>query len=339
MPPSDEMSAPDSSQSRLKALRSTGLPDTPPDEGLDRLTRLTAKALRVPTALITLVSGTDADRLAFKSAFGLTEPWGSRREAPSSHSFCPSVVESGAPFVVDDARAHPTLQASPAIEALGVVAYAGVPLVDREGSIFGVLCAIDAAPRAWTDGDIDVLRDLAVLVMRELERRALEREVVALALVDDLTGLHNRRGLLVLGEQLLRVAVRTKRPAALLYVDVRGTKRINDDHGHGEGDRALRDTATILRGTCRDSDVVCRIDGDEFVVLAAAADAEGAFVLGRRLRAALATHNTSNERPYKLAFNVGTTLFDPDAPRPLADLVEHAALVMDEQRRGGQPPR
>ena len=85
---------------RLAALRRTGLLDTPPEEAFDRLARLVCRLLGVPAALVSLV---EADRQFFKSAFGLPEPWATRRETPLSHSFCQHVVATSAPLVLDDA--------------------------------------------------------------------------------------------------------------------------------------------------------------------------------------------------------------------------------------------
>jgi GAF domain-containing protein len=177
----DAVAAPDARRladpQRLAALHRLDLLDTPPDEAFDRLARLAAAALDVPIALVSLV---DADRQFFKSQVGLREPWASRRETPLSHSFCKYAVAAGAPLVIDDARAHPLVRGSPAIEALGVVAYAGIPLVTPEGHALGTLCAIDTAPRAWTVAQVATLGDLAACAMTEIELRRVVREHRAL---------------------------------------------------------------------------------------------------------------------------------------------------------------
>src|SRR5205085_5407585 len=103
------------------------------------------------------------------------------------------------------------------------------------------------------------------------ERRRVEEELWELALVDDLTGLHNRRAFILLGEQAIKEAGRAGRPVIGLFVDVDGLKLINDTHGHAAGDHALRLVADALRATCRDSDIVGRLGGDEFAILLAEA--------------------------------------------------------------------
>ena len=163
-------------EARLAALWRTGLLDTPPEEVFDRLTRLTRRMLNAPVALVSLV---DADRQFFKSALGLPEPWATLRETPLSHSFCQHAVARREPLVVDDAREDDVLRDNLAIRDMGVIAYAGIPLIDGEGNALGTLCVIDSQPRHWTTHQIQLLSDLAASVVTEitLARRARETPV------------------------------------------------------------------------------------------------------------------------------------------------------------------
>lgn len=131
---------------RLRALADTGL-DAVPDEAFDRFARLVSDLLDVPVALVSLVS---TDRQFFPGAVGLPDPWSERRQTPLSHSFCQHVVGIEAPMVLPDARLYPRVRDNLAIDDLGVVAYAGMPLTDLSGRVLGSLCAIDNKPRAWT---------------------------------------------------------------------------------------------------------------------------------------------------------------------------------------------
>ena len=133
------------------APRPAGLLDSPAEEGFDRLTRMAARLLGAPIALITVIGD---DRQFFKSATGLPEPWASRRAAPLSHSFCRHVVTSGEPLVVEDARRHPLLRANPAVRDFGWIAYAGVPLLTGAGEVIGALSVIDTMPRLWSERDV-----------------------------------------------------------------------------------------------------------------------------------------------------------------------------------------
>ncbi|MGV9211662.1 SpoIIE family protein phosphatase [Micromonospora sp. RB23] len=152
---------------RLRALADTGL-DAAPDEAFDRFARLVSDLLEVPVALVSLVS---ADRQFFPGAVGLPEPWSQRRQTPLSHSFCQHVVDTEVPMVLPDARLYPRVRDNLAIDDLGVVAYAGMPLTDLSGRVLGSLCAIDNKPRAWTAGQLRTLSDLAAACSSELRLR------------------------------------------------------------------------------------------------------------------------------------------------------------------------
>lgn len=156
---------------RVGALEATGLLDTEVDPAFDRIARLAAQVLNAPVALVSLV---DADRQFFKSCLGLPEPWASRRGTPLSHSFCQHAVASREPLIVDDAREHAVLGDNLAIRDMGVVAYAGIPLIDSDGNALGTLCVIDSQPRHWTSHQVQLLSDLAASVVTEitLARRA-----------------------------------------------------------------------------------------------------------------------------------------------------------------------
>jgi GAF domain-containing protein len=130
----------------------------------DRFAELVAERLDTPIGLVSMV---DAQGQAFPGAFGLTEPWLSERWTPLSHSFCQHVTTSAEPLVVSNAHDDELVRDNLAVMDLGVVAYAGVPVHDGS-AVVGALCAIDHRPRAWTAGQIEVLRKLAAEVEQEL---------------------------------------------------------------------------------------------------------------------------------------------------------------------------
>ncbi len=160
--------------SRLAALRRLALLDTPAEESFDRLTRLAARVLGAPVALVSLV---DEDRQFFKSCVGLPEPAATERGTPLSHSFCQHVVSGREPLLVEDARTHPLVMDNLAVSELGVAAYLGMPLITSDGYELGTLCVIDTSPRSWSPADVEVLRDLAASVLTEIELRAAMREM------------------------------------------------------------------------------------------------------------------------------------------------------------------
>jgi GAF domain-containing protein len=150
---------------RLDALRATGLLDSDVTPSFDRLARLAAHVLNAPVALVSLV---DSDRQFFKSCLGLPEPWASERGSPLTHSFCQHAVASREALIVSDAREHPVLRENLAIRDIGVIAYAGIPLIDDAGNALGTLCVIDSQPRHWTSHQIELLSDIAASVVTEI---------------------------------------------------------------------------------------------------------------------------------------------------------------------------
>ncbi|MER5949624.1 SpoIIE family protein phosphatase [Streptomyces sp. NPDC001904] len=157
---------------RVAAVHETGLSATA-DAGMDRFARLVAELLNVPVALVSMV--TDEGQF-FPGMIGLAEPWATARRTPLSHSLCRHVVADAAPFVVDDTRADPRTQDSPAIEDLGVDGYAGMPLTTADGQVLGALCAIDNRPRRWTERELRALEDLAAACSAELRLRVASRQ-------------------------------------------------------------------------------------------------------------------------------------------------------------------
>ena len=157
---------------RLNVLKQSGLLDSPPEAAFDRLTRIAAYSLNVPIALVSLVDDT---RQFFKSQIGLPDPVASIRQTPLTHSFCQHVVITEKKLVITDARRDPLVQNNQAISDLGVIAYAGFPLITHDGEVIGSFCAIDNKPREWSAEDLKLLEDLAAVVMSEISlKRAKE---------------------------------------------------------------------------------------------------------------------------------------------------------------------
>jgi two-component system, cell cycle response regulator len=173
-------------------------------------------------------------------------------------------------------------------------------------------------------------------VLYAIERQGVVLELRQKALTDSLTGLHNRHGFLTLARHQLKVALRTRTPAKLIYVDLDGLKQINDGFGHKAGDEALRQLAVVLRQTCRESDLVARLGGDEFAILTVSSRAEGEEPLSGRLNLALRSHNVGLGQPWQLSISIGLSYFDPTNPMPLDHLLMEAdhAMYGAKQRRG-----
>lgn len=162
-----------------------------------------------------------------------------------------------------------------------------------------------------------------------------ECPIVHLVLVDELTGLYNRRGFLTLGQQQLRMADRTRRRIFLLFVDFDDLKWINDTLGHHEGDLALIEAANVLKETFRESDIIARIAGDEFTVLGVETNGLPAETLVTRLQGNLEVRNARGDLRYTLALSVGIARYDPETPCSIEELLARADKLMYEQKKTG----
>lgn len=168
-------------------------------------------------------------------------------------------------------------------------------------------------------------------------RKAAEDELKTLVMKDELTDLPNRRAFITLSEQALKLARRLERDVLMIFIDVDHLKRINDTHGHLAGDRALIDTARVLRESCREADIIARLGGDEFVALMTVDSDQSAEIVCERIRARVETHNRENERDYELSLSVGAKLSKAEGTM-LADLLAQADTALYEQKRGrGRP--
>jgi two-component system cell cycle response regulator len=178
-------------------------------------------------------------------------------------------------------------------------------------------------------------RDLQVAIEMALYRHRAQMTLRRLAIVDELTGLYNRRGFLNLAKQHLKLARRAGQGFWIVLCDVDGLKYINDTFGHNEGDRALVATADILKKTFRESDILARLGGDEFTVLAIHAADDSARSMMARLQGHLEHLNGQNGARYALALSVGLARFDPTAPTSLEDVMSKAdeALYEDKHRK------
>jgi diguanylate cyclase (GGDEF)-like protein/PAS domain S-box-containing protein len=168
-------------------------------------------------------------------------------------------------------------------------------------------------------------------------RKRAEEDLRALLLVDELTGLPNRRAFITLSEQRLKLAIRMERDVLMIFIDVDHLKYVNDTFGHLAGDRALIDTARVLKESCREADIIARLGGDEFVALMTVDSDQTAELVCERIKARVEAHNLETPRGYPLSLSVGATRTKSEGTM-LADLLAQADTALYEQKRGrGRP--
>lgn len=189
---------------------------------------------------------------------------------------------------------------------------------------------IRAIPRFDGDNRINGL----IHIVRDItERKKMEDRLKTMSLTDELTGLYNRRGFFAMFERQVKIIRRQKERTFLLYADLDNFKEINDTFGHQEGDAALIVAADILKSTYRESDIIARIGGDEFVVFPVGNDETNVNLIVARLQKNINAFNAKTDRGYTLSMSVGVAPYDPEYFHTIDGLLAEADKLMYTQKR------
>ena len=215
----------------------------------------------------------------------------------------------------------------PAAGSSSVVVMTGVN--DEE---LGVSALQEGAQDYLVKGQVDG-RALRRALRYAIERHGIQAELRGLSMKDDLTGLLNRRGFLLLAEQHLKSARRHRSGFLLGFVDLDGLKQINDTLGHAAGDRAIAEMADILRACFRRRDLLARLGGDEFALLATDTAQHDEVVVRARMAAALAAANARPNRAYEIGCSLGFLTCEAAETASIEELLQRAYALMYEEKR------
>lgn len=182
---------------------------------------------------------------------------------------------------------------------------------------------------------LQVLADKLYEKVTELE--SANERLRNLSLTDGITGLNNRRGFMILATGLLKFARRVGYSLSLLYIDLDSLKQTNDTLGHTAGDALIVRFANILTRTFRDSDIIGRMGGDEFVVLMADATESDVESMRAHLQKNVDAHNLQTDRP-AIAFSMGVIRVFPDADLTMEELLSQADKAMYEHKMRRRRP-
>lgn len=310
-------------QERLKKLRAYDILDTGPEESFDRITRVSKNALNVPIALISLV---DEDRQWFKSRQGLDAP-----ETPRDISFCTHAIQSSQPFIVNDAHADERFRHNPLVTGdPNIRFYAGVPLHTPGGHNLGTLCVIDKEPRSISLSELNILRDLARLVVDEMELRML-------ANLDCLTGLQRRRAFQIQADKELERAQRYGHDMSVIVFDVDYFKQVNDTYGHAAGDLVLQNIADLCRSSLRSMDLIARVGGEEFTVLLPETSLDEACITAERLRHQIEQNSViDGGQVISVTSSFGVADRKSSTRDELKSIINHADQMLYEAKAAGR---
>ncbi len=198
--------------------------------------------------------------------------------------------------------------------------------IDKQKREFPVELSLSSVKLKGSWAAVGIVRDIS-------ERKRTEEELQTISITDPLTGLYNRRGFLTLAQQQLKLAERTTKGLSVLFADLDEMKWINDNLGHLEGDKALIKTAQALKEVFRESDIIGRIGGDEFAIIAIDAPEFNSEAFISRLREYIDASNAEDGNLFKISVSIGVSYFDPAEPSTLDDLMARADTLMYEEKR------
>ena len=236
-----------------------------------------------------------------------------------------------------------------------------LPLVDGKGNVIGTMgISRDITERKRMEHELEGHRVHLEKLVRErtaelaLANELLQQDIAArkiaeqelaekaqaltqanaelenLSLVDDLTGLYNRRGFLALARHQSRLALRNGTNFSIAFLDLDGLKLINDTRGHQEGDLALMEAASLLKTCFRESDILARLGGDEFAVFVTETDEKEMVA---RIHEKTNARNAASERPFGLSFSMGIVTSGSEENHAIEALLTKADSRMYEQKR------
>lgn len=287
-------------EERLTAVERYDILDTPPEPAFDRIATLVRLIFGVETSIVSLI---DAHRQWYKASEGTP-----LKEVPIGETFCRYAMPGTDAMIVPDASQDERFCDSPHVTAdHGVRFYASMPLTTEDGHNIGTICAIDSQPRQFSVRELEIFRELARIVMSEMELRRL-------ATTDGLTGVSTRRAFKEDAEKYVALARRHRSQLSAITFDIDRFKAINDTYGHAAGDVVLKAVARAVEPILRQSDIFGRLGGEEFGVILPDADASAAMAVAEKLRHALLELRFPSSRPALLvSASFGVASFDPGA--------------------------
>ncbi|WP_191600818.1 sensor domain-containing diguanylate cyclase [Marinomonas algicola] len=301
---------------RLQALRALKILDSSHEERFDRVTRMAKQMFAVPITSVTLI---DENRQWFKSSQGLDI-----LETPRDISFCGHAINQEDLFIVADTLKDERFFDNPfVIGAPHVRFYAGYPLKLRPGIFLGTLCILDTKPRIFSDAEKCLLNDFGAMIEQEI--RSMQW-----ATFDELTMIYSRRGFFTLAEHTHKLCVRKSMSIAFIFFDLDAFKPINDTYGHQQGDSVLVQFAEALQQSFRESDIIGRLGGDEFIVMLSDTDITEVNSLLNKFTQTV--HRLNLDKPYLIKFSSGVSYFTCVDNLLLDDMIEQADVAMYHQK-------
>ena len=210
----------------------------------------------------------------------------------------------------------------------------GVPLKVEDKAIGIMVVQSYTNSNLYNKNDLKLMEFVSEQVATAIERKRMEEELKKLAHHDPLTGTYNRGYGLELLQRQVKLAKRNKTSFLLAYTDLDNLKRINDQFGHEEGDKAIVQMANLFQSILREVDIIIRMGGDEFLLVFPDSSLKQIPIIEKRLYAKLARKNRVSNKPYKIGFSIGFSCYNSEHPKSIEDLMRIADQEMYKNKKG-----
>ncbi|WP_153914862.1 sensor domain-containing diguanylate cyclase [Shewanella sp. TC10] len=249
---------------------------------------------------------------------------------PEANIFCRKVVETSQSLYVPNAPTDPIWDSNPEVHNDGFTSYLGVPIYWPDGHPFGTFCVMDYNKTDYDETYFELIEQLKDIIESDLALIDLYGQMQQLAITDPLSGINNRRGFETLSQQRIALAKRSQASLGLCYLDIDNFKQINDQYGHKTGDELIKHIGTVLTATVRQSDVIGRIGGDEFVALVMLEKEQDLAIINQRLQDGFLTaRHTPNLPDYSVS--IGT--IHVDLKTDFTELLDRADKEMLKRKK------
>ena len=254
-----------------------------------------------------------------------------------AEGFCRHIMQTDSPLYVNDTQNDSRWCQSEAVTTHNTQSYLGYPLYWPDGSHFGTICVMDRKTTHYSSTLQKVLSHFAQLIMSDLKMYQDYKALQALALTDDMTGLYNRRGLGILGQQKLKDAKRYQSSIGVIYLDIDNLRKVNDTFNHKAGDNCITTLAKVLQSNFRESDLIARVGGDEFIVISQIGSRLELTTLANRVEKRYANEVKGNIQLECSSVSYGTSIIDCYSNLPFEKLLEEADQNMYQHKHKKKP--
>ncbi|WP_438969714.1 GGDEF domain-containing protein [Methylophaga sp.] len=308
----------------------------------DSIGEIIAETMNVPMVCITYVQNDELHFLISKERRKLPSLKNTSLKLPDPTSFCAEVIKYKNELLIKNAANDKTWKTNKLVAKAGLNSYLGYPLFWPNGDIFGTLCIFDTKEISGFQTHHGLMLHLKNLIEQNLKFLAKSvamsgefSRLMTLASVDELTGALNRREFLARVNKEIKDHIKHKKPCSLMMIDIDDFKKINDSHGHLNGDRALSMIGTFLAKHKRSNDILGRLGGEEFAIFMPLTLGKDAYQLATRIQQSLRVNTLKiDDLSTKLTASFGVT--EVALEQGLTEALTRADQAMYEAKKRGK---